>query len=190
AVHVPHAPGARGAVDREAAGVAFVLDAGERWTEQARRRCPAAGRLMNTSLVMVWPLTVLLTSISGPLPDDRDLLLDGRLVQGDVQGDGGGQPDDDVLADEGLEALQGEDDLVGAGRQGVNRRGRCRPRPSRRSPAPTIFGLVASTETPGSGAPVAFEDLALHFGGFGGPLGEGGPGDEQHEDRDQVRFTS
>ena len=64
------------------------------------------------------PLTVLLTSMSGDWPMTVTSSSIAPSCEADVQLDRLFELDDDPVADDGLESLEGEGDPVGAGREG------------------------------------------------------------------------
>jgi len=128
---------------------------------------------------MVWPLTVLLTSISGLCPTTV-------TCSSHVQADRGRHLNDDVLADEGLESLQGEDDLIGAGRQGEQAVSAVPVRHGGRL-ADHLRARRFDRDAGQRGAR-AVQDPAFHLGSRG-LLAESGPGDEQREDRNHEFLT-
>jgi len=116
AVDVEDILGARRAVNRQAALVAFVLNAGHRGQQAVE--VAVARQLHEDFLGHGRALGGRLDVDQGALPDDRDLLGQRALGQDDVQGDGLFQLEDDVLPLDRLEALQAEGQVVGPRRQG------------------------------------------------------------------------
>ncbi len=124
AVDVEHVLAAGRAVDREAALVAFILDAGHR--AQQPVEVAVARQLHEHFLGHDAALGGALDVDQRALADDRDLLLERADLESDVQGDGLLELQEDRFALVGLEPLEREGEGVLTGRQGEQAVGPCR----------------------------------------------------------------
>ncbi len=180
AVDVEHVLRPGRAVHGQAGRVGLLLDAGDGADERIERPAPGQGQedLLGHDLALDRALDV----DQGGHADDRDLFLDGRLLEGHVQAQGLRQLELDALADQGLEALEREGDVVGAGRQGHQAVDAVDVRD--RGGLADQLGTDGFDAHAGQGASLRIGDPAVDPPGRR-ELRQGGPGESEKERQDE-----